>query len=123
VTDNFNEGEDEQHPPQGAFFLPFMQVNPNDIPQDVQEILHRSEMAREDLIAQIDSLLDRMHPEDIALIKLLFAQSTIDGKKYATWVIGLLTGVLKFKHHVCISCGKDHAMEIANEGVAPPDHS
>jgi hypothetical protein len=122
VPNHDDDSDEGNESPFHHIFIPFgaMGLDPSQIPQDVKDILHKSEMASEDLVARIDEMFEDMKPENIALLKLLFGQAK-DNPDYCTWMVGLLTGMLKFRHQVCISCGRDHATELANEGVTPPD--
>lgn len=85
------------------------------VPEEVREAMikqrDRAHMEAEDFKHAVDDILEGFTPAQIITVRELLTMIQ-NSDTLAPYIQGKLSAILKYKHKVCESCGKDHEAEL-----------
>lgn len=103
------------------FFGPDGIQLPEEIEQALRAQLDRAEMSADATRHDVLRFFDELDPEQLKTFRMLIHHCASDESgRYASHLEGLISGVLQYKHGLCMGCGKKHddpSELIKNEGL------
>lgn len=91
------------------FFGPDGVQLPEEIEQALRAQLDRAEMSADVTRHDVLRFFDEMTSENLVTLRMLLHHAAGDESgRYASHLEGLISGVLQYKHGLCMGCGKKH---------------